>query len=250
MILEKSMRTCWQMRNIKSRADLNKKDLSKKLVIFDMDQTLVDVFPFHDKAVQKSFKQVFGINGSLRDIDFTGKTIRICFREICDAHKVDKNVAKKNLSKAIFLYKKYFSIPKNISDCVLPGALNLLKYNKNKGNILALVTGSISGTAGKILKNAKLNNFFQVKFFGDMGRNKIVLVKKAILEAKQKLKFRFKKHRVFVIGDSIRDVLSARKNNALGIGVTTGIHSAQKLKKAGAFFVVNSLNDKRLKNVC
>ena len=30
-----------------------------KLVIFDMDQTLLDLVPFHDKAYSKVFKEVF-----------------------------------------------------------------------------------------------------------------------------------------------------------------------------------------------
>lgn len=229
------------MKNTKS-----KEGSSKKLILFDLDQTLVDVFPFHDAAVKKALKKAFGINGSLKDIDFTGKTIPICLTEICELHKVDYGKIKKNLLKAVNLYKKYFmsSIPRDITKYVLPGALNLLKKNKN--NVMVIVTGTIAIPAKKILTNSKIRKFFKLTFCGDTAKNKTELAKKAIMAAEKKSHRRFGKDNQFLIGDSIRDIVAGKKNKTRTIGVTTGIHSAKQLKKAGADLVVKSLMDEKI----
>ena len=45
-----------------------------KLVIFDLDQTLVDVFQTHDRAVALAFEEFFGKSGvSLEQIDYAGR---------------------------------------------------------------------------------------------------------------------------------------------------------------------------------
>jgi phosphoserine phosphatase len=47
-----------------------------KLIIFDLDQTLVDSISVHDKATNELFKRRFGVDARLREIDFAGKSLK------------------------------------------------------------------------------------------------------------------------------------------------------------------------------
>lgn len=47
-----------------------------KLIIFDLDQTLVDATAVHDETIRKLFKEQFNVDASLYEIDFAGKDLR------------------------------------------------------------------------------------------------------------------------------------------------------------------------------
>ena len=53
-----------------------------KLVISDLDQTLVDMLRIHDEVTKRLFRKVFGVEAALSDIDFTGKSLTQNFKEL------------------------------------------------------------------------------------------------------------------------------------------------------------------------
>jgi beta-phosphoglucomutase-like phosphatase (HAD superfamily) len=53
-----------------------------KLIVFDLDQTLVDFISVHDEVTQKLFRDFFGVDARLTEIDFAGKSLTENFREL------------------------------------------------------------------------------------------------------------------------------------------------------------------------
>ena len=53
-----------------------------KLVIFDLDQTLVDFISVHDEATRELFQRFFGLEARLTEIDFAGKSLIDIFLEL------------------------------------------------------------------------------------------------------------------------------------------------------------------------
>jgi beta-phosphoglucomutase-like phosphatase (HAD superfamily) len=53
-----------------------------KLIIFDLDQTLVDFISVHDEITKRLFKGFFNIDAKLTEIDFAGKNLNDNFREL------------------------------------------------------------------------------------------------------------------------------------------------------------------------
>jgi hypothetical protein len=51
-----------------------------KLIIFDLDQTLVDFITVHDEVTRRLFSEYFNINARLTEIDFAGKSLKDNFR--------------------------------------------------------------------------------------------------------------------------------------------------------------------------
>ena len=46
-----------------------------KLIIFDLDQTLVDFLSVHDEVTRRLFKTLFNVDVRLSEIDFAGKSL-------------------------------------------------------------------------------------------------------------------------------------------------------------------------------
>ncbi len=213
-----------------------------KLVIFDLDHTLVNIFRLHDRALHYSMQKVFGIKTCFNEIDFTGKKISTSMAALCKLHKTP--ATKHQIARALKAYEQFFikNLPKNTNPYVLKGAKPLLKKLSTK-HFLALVTADIKTIAQQVMKRAGLDNHFKVKIYADDGATRAGLVKKAIRLAKQK---GFKGKDVVVIGDSPRDIQAGRANKAITIGVATGTHSVAQLKKAKAHYAFKNLHSKKI----
>lgn len=219
--------------------------MNKKLIIFDIDQTLVEVLKFHNKALDKTLREVYGVGGSFFDIDFPGTTIKWCIAEVAQLKGVKRAIVGRKIKKAVNAYQKNFVriIPKNSDKYLLPGVKNLLKSLTKKEYILAVVTGNARQTGTKILKSTGLYNYFKVFVFGGMAKKRKDLVGVALKKAKNITEHNFKGKDVMIIGDSIKDVKSGKPYRAKTIAVLTGYHSRQKLMKAKPDYIFKNLKN-------
>lgn len=216
-----------------------------KLIIFDLDQTIIEMHKFHNKATEKTFKQVFGIKASLYEIDFAGKPIERVLEELAELKKINQYEIKKKLPKAISLYRKNFisTMPKSTKKFVLPGANSLIKIlGKNKSDILIMVTGGEKIIAQEVLSRADLLKYFKFIVTGEKERSRTKLTKLAIGKAKKLAKI----EKIFIIGDSVHEIEAGKATNATTITVLTGFHSKEKLKRAGAKHIFKNLKDKKI----
>ena len=216
-----------------------------KLVLFDLDQTLIDLFKFHNSAFSKAFEKVFNKKASLDEIDFAGKTIKTVAIEIAKLKGISKKELKKKFAKALKLYEKFFidSLPKNLRPFLLKGASKLIKKLHKEGFILVLVSGGPKKILRTVLKRTGLLRYFSFIVSGEKEANRVRLVKGFVRKLKKKIVI----EKIFVIGDSVRDIESGKAINAITIAVLTGFHSKKQLKKAKANYVFNNLVDIKIK---
>ncbi len=218
----------------------------KKLVIFDLDETLIDSVSFNSKAFELAFQKMFGIKSSFTKVNYAGKTINDLVKEVAELEGV-KKITKKQIAQFIKLYESNVIklLPTHMKKYVLPGAKELVK-KLSRENILAIITGSPKHELHKILKIMKISDCFKITLTGEDAKNK----KKLARLAHEKADKISKKHlKAVVIGDSTEDIDSGKVINALTIGVTTGPHSREKLLKTGAHYVFNSLENKQIYEV-
>lgn len=218
----------------------------KKLVIFDLDQTLIDIISFNAKAFELAFQEMFGIKSTFTKLDYPGKTIKDLVIEVAELEKV-KKITKKQIAQFINLYERNIIkiLPANLEKYILPGAKELVK-KLSRSNILAIITGTPKHELYKILKNTRLARYFKIILTGENAKNK----KKLAKLAHQKSDKIARKHlKAIIIGDSTEDVNAGKAINALTIGVTTGLHSKEKLLKTGAHYVFNSLQHKKINEI-
>lgn len=215
----------------------------KKLVIFDLDQTLIDVVSFNSKAFELTFQKLFGIKSTFTKVNYPGKTINDLVNEVAELECI-KQLNGKQILKFIKLYEQNVKIllPKHLDKYILPGVKDLLK-KLSEDYLLAIITGSPRHVVNKILKSTKLKKYFKIILTGENARNKKKLSKLAHKKANNIAKKHLKP---IIIGDSTEDINAGKVINALTIGVTTGIHSRERLLNNKANYVFNSLKNKSI----
>jgi len=214
-----------------------------KLIIFDIDQTLVDVLEFHNIAASKTFKEFFNKEAKLNEIDFTGKTMAANLVELARLKGIDETTVKEKIDRMLDFYAKAFmeAIPDDTNKYILPGVKELLeKIDKNQ-NFLAIVTGNDTKVANKILENTGLKKYFRIVVAGDQEEKRAELVKRAVEKAQAEIKQNFTE--VIVIGDSILDIESAKPVGAKSIAVCTGYHTEEMLQAHHPDFLFPNLSD-------
>lgn len=222
---------------------------ANRLVLFDVDGTLVDVFHVHDRAFGKTLQGLFGVGGSLFDVDFSGDTLDNVI--IAVARKKGLSVREVEAKRAVIsnAYKRNFAREAERAKVkVLPGVRALLKGLDGKCS-LGLVTGSPKKVARKILMKAGLWEHFGFGAFGDEGTDRSQLLKLAQSRAVER---GFKRGKRFVVDDSVRGIRLAGKLGFETIAVCTGVESRRQLLAVRPDHLLMDLSkrDKILKIVC
>lgn len=216
-----------------------------KLIIFDLDQTLVDLISVHDATVRELFKKIFGVDASLYEIDFAGKSLTENFIELAGL----KGIAESELidkSKSILeSYEQIFEskIPKEASSYILPGVIPLLEKLSQTNNFVVLYTGDSPGVTHRVLQATGLDKYFKFSVHGTEAESRVEMARTAIRKAEQLTGHKFEGKDAIIIGDSVRDVDCGKELNALTIAVATGSHSEEELIHRGADYLFQNLED-------
>jgi phosphoglycolate phosphatase len=194
-----------------------------KLIIFDLDHTLVDVFWLHDQTTHKMFRKYFGKDAWLHEIDHAGRSQPEMLKEFYTEFVAD--------------------LPADSAKYILPGAVELLERLSKTQSILVLYTGDSPMVGQSILKATGLDRYFSYQFFGTEFERRSDMIRAAIKKVKEKTGREFKGSDIVVVGDSIRDVECGKEFNAVTIAVATGQHTPDQLAKMNPDLLVSSLTE-------
>lgn len=134
-----------------------------KLIIFDLDQTLVDLLSVHDEATQRLFKRLFDTDAKISEIDFSGNSLTENFREMAKVKNIPDRVFDEKSSQLLNEYEITFgeSLPSDATKYVLPGVRELLGKLSGTSNVLALYTGDSPGIVKRVFRATDLGKYFQ-----------------------------------------------------------------------------------------
>ena len=212
-----------------------------KLVLFDIDKTLIDRSICHHVAFSHAFKKVYGVTVDISIINYAGMTDPQIIMEVLTCIGLDEHLIKSKMDECMESIVDYFKKNAEREDIpALEGAKELLMELQNKV-IIGLITGNLEPVALEKMRKAGLSRYFKVGGFGSDNINRTELVKTAIRRAKDNCNFNGIE--VFVVGDTPRDVKAGFEAGAKSIGVATGRYSKKELKDSGADFVFDNLKD-------
>ena len=222
--------------------------MTKKLILFDIDHTLMDVGDTHKAAFAYAFKEVLDM-----DLDYSkwrvhGYTDLQIIDEFMDKHGHAKEPEK--ISKIIDVMIEYFK-KQNIEHAfLLDGAIPLIKeLKKNKEVILGLVTGNIEEIGYTKLKHFGIDEYFVLGGFGDISIVRADLVFAAIKQAERDFG-KINKSDVFIIGDTVHDIKAAKDSNVKVIAVSSGTYTYAELKEKKPDYLFHDLkNTKKIIDV-
>jgi len=206
--------------------------LRRRLVLFDIDGTLLTDHGAARHAFGSALEQTFDYRDDLSRYDFSGRTDpQIAFMILRDAGWRDDDIDTR-LPQLWSLY--LVDLAKNATpDRVesLPGIVPLLNALKDIEHVtLALLTGNIEPGARLKLGGAQLNHYFPFGAFGSDSAKREELPPIAVERASQIDGYRFSGRDVVIIGDSIYDVRCGVPHDATTIAVASGKTSADRLR--------------------
>jgi phosphoglycolate phosphatase-like HAD superfamily hydrolase len=214
-----------------------------KLVIFDLDQTLVDLISIHNEVTQALFLKEFGVKVRLTDIDFAGKSLNDVFKELAASKDI---IGPDYERKRVGLLQKYDElfarrIPEDGSKFVLPGARELIKELSRLGHFVVLYTGGSRSIGENVLRITGLRRYFRLMFYGTEFKARADMVSIAIEQADIATGLSFRGKDVVIVGDPIRDIECGKIFHALTISIATGFHSSSQLKANGPDYLFPNL---------
>jgi phosphoglycolate phosphatase-like HAD superfamily hydrolase len=215
----------------------------KKLLLFDIDGTLIKAAGGHTEAFAVAFKEVYGIYGSIYMIQPQGRTDQQIIRAVMQKCGIDNEIIDRKLNDCLKAMCNYFESVKDYISATtftgLPATLDTL--DKNYGP-LGLVTGNLEPIAYGKLTSAGIGHHFKLGGFGSDDAERSKLVEKVTITANKQFDFH-DQDQIYLFGDTPKDIEAANLNGVKAIGVTTGIFNADDLWRAGAYRVINSLGN-------
>ena len=195
-----------------------------KLILFDVDGTLVSRVSIGEDAFVFAIKKVFNVNVKKPGDEFDGWTDKGIIFELLEEVGINRKEITKNLDE---IYKNIVDYVKKNVDRVkdfklFPGVKKLLEKLDKEGCIVGLLTGNIEGKARIKMRKFGIDHFFKVEAFGGVTENRNELVPIAIKQAEKKFKIKIRKEDVFIVGDTTRDVQCGKDNGVKTIAVCTG----------------------------
>jgi phosphoglycolate phosphatase-like HAD superfamily hydrolase len=215
-----------------------------KLVLFDIDGTLIQSGGAGEKAFARVCQLEFGIENGTANLQFAGRTDPSIVRDFFSQFSIPATVEnfRRFFDAYVFMLD---DLLRRLDGRVLPGVTCMLHTLRTtpQAPAIGLLTGNIRLGAQIKLSHYQLWEQFQFGGFGDdhEDRNQIAAI--AHQRANRLLKNTLKGHEVLVIGDTPRDVECAQAIGARTLAVATGKFTVDELKTHRPDWVASTLDE-------
>jgi phosphoglycolate phosphatase-like HAD superfamily hydrolase len=215
-----------------------------KLVLFDIDGTLVNTGGAGYRALSRAIGSFVGVDDGLSGMSLDGKTDQLIVKEAFDLLGVE---FESEFDAQTHIFEAYLvNLDEELERGkakyrVLPGVRELVVHLSGDTDfILGLATGNIEAGARLKLENAGLNPFFRFGGFGSDSENRTELIRAGIRRGLARLR-EDDFESVYVVGDTIRDIVHGHEAGARVVAVATGSYSVEELKTNDPDLVVPDL---------
>jgi phosphoglycolate phosphatase-like HAD superfamily hydrolase len=219
-----------------------------KLVLFDIDGTLLWTDGAGRRAIRRALLDEMGTAGPIDGYHFGGKTDPQIVNELMTAAGHPHAGSQLHLDAVCRRYLQLLERELEMHPDavrVLDGVAALLEELESRGDaLLGLLTGNLAAGADLKLRAAGLDPArFRVGAFGSDAADRPALPPIAVRRAAPVLGRVATGDEVVIIGDTPADMTCGRSVGARAIGVATGFYSREQLVAAGGFAAFASLRD-------
>ncbi|MGH8353093.1 MAG: phosphoglycolate phosphatase [Pseudomonas sp.] len=211
-----------------------------RLVMFDLDGTLVDSVPDLAAAIDSMLsalgKSAAGVE---RVRDWVGNGARVLVRRALAGGLEHAAVAEDEAERALALFMEAYADSHALTE-VYPGVLETLKWLKKQGVELALITNKPERFVAPLLDALKLGRYFRWIIGGDtLPQQKpdpaalLYVMQLAGVSAEQAL----------FIGDSRNDVLAAKAAKVRCVALSYGYNHGRPIHEESPTLVVDDLRE-------
>jgi len=222
-----------------------------RLVLFDIDGTLINSGGAGEKAFSRVCELEFKVPHGTRDLYFAGRTDPAIIREFFTNHRIEpsKDNFRRFFDAYVFMLEYML---KETEGRVLPGVSEMIKSLRRmpKPPLIGLLTGNIRLGAQIKLTHYGLWDEFTMGAFGDDNECRDQLAGVARERGSRTLGSKLRGDEVLVIGDTPRDVQCANAIGAKVVAVATGRYGMDELTCCKPTWTVATLNDCCLTEIC
>jgi phosphoglycolate phosphatase len=230
----------------------------RKLVLFDIDGTLVLTGGAGLRAMNRACSELVGHTEALSGIPVAGRTDRIILADV--AARMGRTLDDELLTVLRDRYLAYLREeilapgvmpsaeslgPRGGIKAVMPGIRELLDALQRRPDVfLGLLTGNFEEGARTKLAHFDLWRYFRCGAYGDDAEDRNALVPIAVERARRCGLPEIPPGEILVIGDTPHDIACARAADAVAVGVATGGFTVDELRASGADIVFKDLSDR------
>lgn len=216
-----------------------------KLVLFDIDGTLLTDRGASREAFGDALAEVYAYDGDLSRYDFSGRTDPQITHMVLKDAGFSRDAIDAELTRLWEIYLAGLArnaTPERV--LVMPGMRDLVDALHEHDDVaLAILTGNIERGARLKLGGALLNDYFPFGAFGSDSADRTELPPFAIQRASHHLGMHFEGSDVVIIGDSIYDVRCGVPYDATTIAVASGKTPADVLRAENPRYFFDDASD-------
>lgn len=213
-----------------------------RLVLCDIDGTLIDAKGAGLEALREAGREVFGGEGP--PLNLCGATdggiVRDYFSHFGEEYS---EVRVQEFYRTYLLRLEENFSEDSFEGVVLPGVPGFLEVLQDRGACLSLLTGNIARGAQVKVRHFGLDQFFAAGAYGDDHHDRNELGPIALARASREFGKSFEASHSIVLGDTPKDIQCAKRIGALAVCVSTGSFQRAELLEAGADLVFDDLSN-------
>jgi phosphoglycolate phosphatase len=201
-----------------------------KLIIFDLDGTLVDAYP----AIIKSF------NYTMQRLNYPCQSAAVIRRAVGwgDENLLKPFIKRKDLRQALLIYRQHHKHSLIKLSRLFPKVKRILTYLKDKGYKIAVASNRPTKFSWILIRHLKLAKHFDYVLCAD--RLKHIKPHPEILKRIIK-NFKVKPQEAIYIGDMAIDAQAGQRAKIKTIIVTTGSSTKGEIKKARPYRIMGRI---------
>jgi len=222
-----------------------------RLVLFDIDGTLIRTGGAGEKAFARVFETEFNVPNGTARLQFAGRTDPSIVRDFFQHHQIDPR--PENFRRFFDNYVFWLDhLLAQLPGRVLPGVHDLIRdwQSLSQPPAIGLLTGNIRLGAQIKLSHYQLWHLFQTGAFGDdhEDRNEIAVIARE--RGNNLLNETLRSDQILVIGDTPRDIACARAIGAKVLVAATGSYRVEQLASHQPDWLVEDLEQISVKRIC
>ena len=216
--------------------------MSKRLLLWDIDATLISTGGAGEKALRRIVQRRFGVEDDFHDIEIAGRTDGAIAASILRKYGVEQTDDKAAAFLDEYLAGLEEMLPQ-IPGRVLPGIAEILRRMEAKPDrVLGLLTGNLRRGAELKLQRYGLWDYFAFGAFADDHADRNQLGAFARARAQKHHQQEFDGAQIDVIGDTGHDIACGKIFGARTIAVATGTWTREQLAAHAPDFLFDDLS--------
>lgn len=217
-----------------------------KLLLFDIDGTLLHSGGAGRRSMVKAFEEVYNVRDGFDNVPMSGRTDPVILKHALDLRGLvwRREEVERFKGRYFQLLGEEITVPTQ-RQRLMPGVQSLLEKLSHRAElVLGLLTGNWHQGAMIKLRHFGLDSYFEIGAFADDTSVREQLLPFALQRAREKLNTPIRAADTYVIGDTPMDIHCARPYGARTIAVATGEYSLDELAREKPDYLFDDFQDR------